>query len=713
MRMARNRPTVSGWGSRATPADLRTRLPRTWPAFFARHGSFTPVQQQAISVVLDGQNVLIISATASGKTEAALAPLLERRLAGKRTSRQGIGILYLSPTKALVRDLYERLAGPLARLRITLGMKSGDTGPVSATNPPAVLITTPESTDSLLTRAPRTLADLQAIVIDEVHLFDGGPRGDHLQCLLRRIATVRRYRQQELGVESFRPAQRIALSATAPEPAGVARRYLEDAGSRPVIVETGGGREIRAEIASIAGLGDVVKALAQRAASDAALRKSLIFCNTRAEVEQTASYLRRHLPYDAAIFVHYSNLDPAMRKQVEEDFAQANVAICVSSATLELGIDIGSIDDVVLLGPPPTMISFLQRIGRGGRRTGVTRVLGLARKPLEEVRFRALIALARADKLLPDHLAARPPAAPFRPSVLVQQTFSILKQSPTGALRLADLRRVAPPDFPEDQLRRILDHLTREKFLRSGRLGEWRPGPELTELLDMHEIYSNIGAGPRNILILDAYSGRILARTDRPRFRGEALLMGGRTVEVVWRDRYRIAVRPDPRAPADDGLAFFASPMALPLAVSQAVALYLGLQPGEMALLPEAEGATLFHFWGDLYSTLLAGLLQAYFQELGELGPVTRLNEHALSLPAALRTLPPWDETRLRHQLTLLHSQLEDALQLGRFQALLPPDLAWETVQAHCDLPRFKRLYRTAALILPEPGLRRRLRALL
>ena len=694
-------------------AALRARLRRTWPAFFLRHGSFTPVQRRAIPLVLDGQNVLIIAATASGKTEAALAPLLEKHLVGKKRPSAGIGILYLSPTRALVRDLYERLKEPLARLRITLGMKSGDTGPVSATRPPAVLITTPESTDSLLTRAPQVLADLQAVVIDEIHLFDRSPRGDHLQCLLRRIETVRRYRQKELGFQRFRPVQRVALSATVPDAAGVAQRYLADDLSQTAIVEAGGGRALQVDVQPVAGLEDVVRVLTRRAAGRASARKSLLFCNTRSEVEQTAAFLRDHLPYDAAIFVHYSNLDPAMRKQVEEDFARANVAICVSSSTLELGIDIGSVDDVILLGPPPTMTSFLQRIGRGGRRTGVTRGAALVRTPLEDVRFRAMLDLARRGKLLPDHLTQPPPAAPFRPSVLVQQTFSILKQSPTGALRLADLRRVAPPDFPEEQLRRILEHLTREEYLRPGRLGEWRPGPALTELLDAHEIYSNIGAGPRNILILDAYTGRILARTDRPRFRGEALLMGGRPVEVAWRDGYRIAVRPDARAPADDALSFLASPMSLPLEIGQAVALHLGLQPGEMALLHDEEGGVLFHFWGDLYGALLAGLLRAHFQSLGEMGPVTRLNEHALSLPRPLHHLPPWNETQLRRQLALLHARLEEHLQLGRFHALLPPELAYETVLAHCDLPRFQRLHQSSGIILPGAGLRRALRELL
>jgi ATP-dependent Lhr-like helicase len=115
-----------------TPAYLKSHLPHTWPVFFARHGNFTAVQQQAIPPILAGKNVLISAATAAGKTEAAIAPLLERHLFGETTvqTTPALGILYICPTRALVRDLYERLAPPLQSLRISLLMKSGDTGPV-------------------------------------------------------------------------------------------------------------------------------------------------------------------------------------------------------------------------------------------------------------------------------------------------------------------------------------------------------------------------------------------------------------------------------------------------------------------------------------------------------------------------------------------------------------------------------------------------------
>ncbi len=286
-----------------------------------------------------------------------------------------------------------------------LAMKSGDTGPVSALNPPTVLITTPESTDSLLTRAPRLFIGLRALVLDEIHLFDNGVRGDHLRCLLGRIAHIRAYDRAQTGAD-FVPIQRVALSATVPDPAGVAARYLvenedEVVGSTtggPQIVQVSGQRHLRARILPMGGLADLVSALGLARRGETGLRKALIFCNSRNEVEQTAAFLRENLGYEAAIFVHYSNLDPAMRREVEDGFAAAPVALCVCTSTLELGIDIGSVDHVVLLGPPPSLTSFLQRIGRGGRRADTTRVLCLARSALEDVRFRALLTLSHRGR---------------------------------------------------------------------------------------------------------------------------------------------------------------------------------------------------------------------------------------------------------------------------------------------------------------------------
>ena len=606
-------------------------------------------------------------------------------------------VLYFCPTRALVRDLYERLQRPLAELRVDLGMKTGDTGPVSRHAPPAVLITTPESTDSLLTRAPRLFTTLDAVVLDEVHLFDHSPRGDHLRCLLRRIEHVRAYAQSAAGHADFTPMQRVAISATVPDAAGIAARYLASDSRETRTVEAGSGRSVDAVIEPMAGLGDLPALLARRSAGREGPRKSLLFCNTRNEVEQTAAYLRGHLPYAASIFVHYSNLDPSVRRQTEQAFAEAAVAICVSSSTLELGIDIGSIDDVVLLGPPPTLTSFLQRIGRGGRRTGRISVLGLARSPLEAARLRALVAAAQGEITTPEF--ARP-VYHFRPSVLVQQTFSILKQSPTGAIRTADLARAAPDEVDPAVPSQILAELARRDFLRAGRPGEWRPGPALEPLLDQHEIYSNIGADPLSLTVIDAYSGRTIAQTGQVHIEGDTLLLGGRAMEVVWRDRYRIAVRQGEAGPADATLHFAATPFAVPLAVTLAMAQQMNLPSDTLFTLPADEGTWLFHFWGDVYGALLAGLLQA---GMGSAGAVTRVNEVCLHVPT--RTVPPlvWNDRVVRRTLQVLRHEVAESLGLGRFHSLLPPRLAVETIDALIDVRVFAQLLRRA-VIRPAPA---------
>ena len=702
-------------------AEIKSSLLHTWSPFFARHGNFTAVQQRAIPPILAGQNTLIIAATASGKTEAAIAPLLERYLAQNNPTGKtppALSILYICPTRALVRDLYERLRLPLETLSISLSMKSGDTGPVSADRPPTVLITTPESTDSLLTRAPRLFTTLRALVIDEIHLFDNSPRGDHLRCLLRRIETIQRYHQQQQGCAAT-PLQRIALSATVPDPAGIVARYLVEEASpastvqRPqsagaTIVEVAGGRRLLAEIQPMRWLEELVTALALRS-SHATVRKTLLFCNTRNEVEQVAAYLRQHLPYEAAIFVHYSNLDPALRQAVERGFAESSVAICVSSSTLELGIDIGSIDDVVLLGPPPTISSFLQRIGRGGRRGNTMQTLGLARTPLEELRFGALLALIQGEGGVVEHTRRYAPVYHFHPSVLVQQVFSMLKQSPTGGLRLADLRRIAPVEISDDDLRRLLRHLTLLDYLQPGRPGEWRAGPALDPLLEEHEIYSNIGADPFATLIVDAYSGRTIAQTGQRHLEGDTLLIGGRTLEVVWRDRYKIGVKVRTLDLIAEELRYPTAPFAVPLEISQAVARHLSIAPGQIYLVPDENGAWFFHFWGDLYGTLLAGILQQACQSEDETAIVTVQNELCLHLPTALLQLPPWDQAVVEDQLYVLLPRLEALLELGRFHSLLPVTLAERALIAQCDLPRFEALYADATLLIAPAGLRTQL----
>ncbi len=660
--------------------EVKECIPHTWPLFFARHGRFTPIQQQAIPFILDSRDTLVIAATASGKTEAVIAPLLERLW--PRLKQPGLSILYICPTRALVRDLYERLWPILDDTDIAIGMKTGDVA--LARQMPAILLTTPESTDSLLTRIPKSFIGLQAIILDEIHLFDNTPRGDHLRCLLPRIERICQYANPEA-----KPAQRVALSATVLDPAGVAARYLHDG----AIVHVPGGRKIEAEIRPLYDLAELVDALGKRPSF-----KSLVFCNSRIEVEETAVALRQQLPHHADIFVHYSNLDAALRRDVEDRFAAAATAVCVCTSTLELGVDIGSVDDVVLLGAPPDLNSFMQRIGRGSRRTAQTQALCMPKSPGEWARFEALLTLARetGDRRLETNQSPisslQSQTYGFRPSVLIQQTFSLIRQSPTGSVRLADLRRIAPPEVTSDDIRRIVSQLVFAGYLQSGRMGEWKPDEKLQELLDQHEIYTNIGADVMGITAVNAHTGRTIAHTDRSYPPGTVLLFGGQPMKVAWVEKYKFGLTPAPGAVAGDILRFRKTYAAIPFVVTQTVGQTLNLEPGQIAALPQEPGLFLFHFWGTVWGELLTAVLvaQGFSAE--------SVNEYCLYVRSPLPQLPRIDENVVKKAARDIIVTLSNRLGMGRFHRLLPADIARRAVFNQLNLERFRQLYDTAQI---------------
>ena len=229
-----------------TALTLKSRLPRTWPPFFARHGTFTPAQLAAIPPLLDGQNVILCAPTASGKTEAALAPLIERHLPPARTTHH-VTLLYLLPTRALINDVANRLATPLETLRVTLAVKTRDVNTFDPRRPADLLLTTPESLDALLATNPKTLANVRAVVIDELHVLDGGVRGDQLRAVLNRLRQVRAYAAHS-GDAPDDQIQYVALSATLAEPAPAAARYFPAA----QVISVPGGRTLEVELLAMA-----------------------------------------------------------------------------------------------------------------------------------------------------------------------------------------------------------------------------------------------------------------------------------------------------------------------------------------------------------------------------------------------------------------------------------------------------------------------------
>ncbi len=669
-----------------SPQKLKATLPHTWPLFFARYGNFTAVQTRTIQPILAGKDLLLTAATASGKTEAVIAPLLER-LWHQLQAQKRITILYICPTRALARDLYERLQNRLTDTGISVAIKTGDTAPISAKKPPHVLLTTPESADSLLTRAARQFVNLEAIILDEIHLFDRTPRGDHIRCLLKRFARIRAFAQPNRP-----PCQHIALSATVPDPHGIKTRYLTPSAE---IVSVAGQRKITADIIPLTEPVDLSNELAQRQQF-----KTLIFCNARYQVEEVAAFLRRNLTYHADIFVHYGTLDAALRQDVEQRFATARVAICVATSTLELGIDIGDIDDVVLYGAPFDLTSFLQRIGRGGRRTQQTTVLCVAQSPLEWLRFEAFLALTQTSQTQTAEIESESISYFFRPSVLIQQIFSLLKQFPNGSIRLDDLQRIAPSAITRETLANLFDYLTAEQYLLPGRLGEWLPGPEAADWFDHHEIHSNIGTDVRLKTAIDTYTGRALAQTDKIYEKGTTVLFAGKGMEVVWIEKYRFGLAPGRRQDVTETLRFHYVQPSVPFAVTQQVGKLLGLQPNQLGWIntPADEdgvihGGYLFHCWGTIWGKLLARVLsQHYFM-------ANPINEYCLSVAPHIGQLPPYNQDKTVWVARQLAAEIADTLQMGRFHTILPPRLAINAVVDQLALPAFAHQYQHAHLI--------------
>jgi ATP-dependent Lhr-like helicase len=334
--------------------------PRLQEAIVARLGwsSLRPVQDAAGAALLDGANAVVLAPTAGGKTEAAMFPVLSAMVSDPPT---GIGALYIAPIKALLNNQADRLGTYTEMVGLRRFVWHGDTPANERTRflrePAELLMTTPESLEVMLVSqrvdAAALFADLRVVIIDEVHAVAGTDRGAHLMSVLERIARLSRH-----------DLQRVGLSATVGNPAAILT-WLQGSSARASRVvdppKVPGRRQLlilhRPEMAT----------LATDAAKIARGGKSLFFCQSRAVTETVAEQMRRA---GTAVFVHHSAVSREERALAEERFTHGTDACIVCTSTLELGIDVGDLDRVLQANAPDTVSSFLQRMGRTGRRSG-------------------------------------------------------------------------------------------------------------------------------------------------------------------------------------------------------------------------------------------------------------------------------------------------------------------------------------------------------
>lgn len=656
---------------------LKAKLRRTWPAFFERHGSFTPVQLAAIPPILGGKNVVICAPTAQGKTEAAVAPLIECHCSHDAS---GLVLLYLTPTRALANDLLNRLETALASLYVSLAIKTHDQSTLNPQRPAQVLIATPESVDSLLTSQAPIFAGLRAIVLDELHLFDGTPRGDQLRMVLNRLRRIREY-AFSVGYAPGAVMQYAALSATLPEPESTAARYF------PVdqVVQIPGQRLLEAELISM--LPESAEALVSYLFTFRAKgwHKALVFCNSRAEVETYAAAIRQNSPFGDAVYVHYSNIASSRRREIEQQFASTEVALCCATSTLELGIDIGDIDVVLLVGPPGDVSSFFQRVGRGNRRARMIHVACFYRTPLERLVFETLCAAL----LVP----AGEPSSAFRSSVAIQQIFSSLKQSPTASVRLNELSELFDGMLTSVDLAAILGELQLRGYLKPGRPGEWRPDEKLNNLFDQQasstcelSIYSNIqNRTARQIEIRDQHTRQTVARVDALWLNRPALTLEGRPITVEWVEGEAAWITTTQGERTVPQLSYRAAQKHLSYDLARRLPLQLGLAAGDAPLIVTAEGRWWFHWLGDLYGRVLLDLLNYRIRviETPQPGLCLRLED------VETFAVPIWTAAQVSRYLEDHYCNLERMLDLGPFQHFLPVSLRRRAVIEQVNVPRF------------------------
>ncbi|MGW0058600.1 DEAD/DEAH box helicase [Streptosporangium sandarakinum] len=357
--------------------------------------SLRPLQWQALPPLLAGEDVLLLAQTAGGKTEAAVFPLLSMMA---EEGWRGVSVLYVCPIKALLNNLLprlERYAGWLGR-RVALwhGDVASTRRAAVLRDPPDVLLTTPESLESMLvsTKVDHTvfLAGVRAVVVDEVHSFAGDDRGWHLLCVLERLARVAGRQIQRVGLSATvgNPAEllawlqgsgrgsraaRVIAPDERPSPAGPAFPDPPAPGALGTGPPAGDVKIGHADPPA----GDVeldhVGSLANAAKVIAALHrgeKRLVFCDSRRVVEELGALLRA---LGVTTFLSHASLSVEERRQAEHAFTEARDCVIVSTSTLELGLDVGDLDRVIQINAPATVSSFLQRMGRTGRRPGSAR----------------------------------------------------------------------------------------------------------------------------------------------------------------------------------------------------------------------------------------------------------------------------------------------------------------------------------------------------
>src|SRR5579862_7526388 len=353
--------------------------------FAGRFGAATEPQEQGWPHILAGKTTLISAPTGSGKTLAAfltcIDKLVRKGIAGELTDKTQV--LYVSPLKALGNDIQKNLEQPLGEIlqiagargllmpEIRTAVRTGDTlmkeRRAMLKRPPHILVTTPESLYILLTaqKSREILRSVETVIVDEIHAVADDKRGAHLALSLERLEAL-----------TGRPPVRIGLSATQKPIELIAQFLVGSNRPEPVTVQIPSRRELdlavevpASELGPVASnemWGEIYRRIAELAGQH---RSTLVFVNTRRLAERVAHHLGEILGAEA-VGAHHGSLSRKLRLAAEKKLKAGELRVLVATASLELGIDIGTVDLVCQIGSPRSIAVALQRIGRSGHWRG-------------------------------------------------------------------------------------------------------------------------------------------------------------------------------------------------------------------------------------------------------------------------------------------------------------------------------------------------------
>ena len=343
-----------------------------YDVFLRTYKHYTPIQELALPLVGGGKNCIISAPTGSGKTEAALLPVLDNMV--RSGKRDGVMALYITPLRALNRDMIKRVEGLCSAIGVSVAVRHGDTlqseRSRQSRKAPMLLITTPETLQSILPTKyiGRALANVRHVIVDEIHELYHTKRGAQLALGLERL--------EELS-QNF---QRIGISATISDLGGVKKLLCGTRKCEAAVIDSRKDLELKVVIpkAAVRSMGDIAERFGLDAQALARLdalsrlisgsKSTLVFANTRQIVEALGSrllYLNSIRPF-GGIGVHHSSLDKEERVRIEEQFRSGALKSIIATSSLELGIDIGAIDLVVQYSSPRQALRIIQRAGRSG-----------------------------------------------------------------------------------------------------------------------------------------------------------------------------------------------------------------------------------------------------------------------------------------------------------------------------------------------------------